>query len=123
MLDLDGDGDLDIVTNDLHSEPMVLVSDLAQRTRPHWLKVALTGTKSNRDGLGAMVRVHADGHVYLKPNDGKSGYLSQSSLPLYFGLGDAGKVDRVEVTWPSGRRQVVTQGLKINDTLRVVEPQ
>jgi hypothetical protein len=123
MVDLDGDGDLDIVTNDLHSEPMVLVSDLAQRTRPHWLKVALTGTKSNRDGLGAMVRVHASGHVYLKPNDGKSGYLSQSALPLYFGLGDAGKVDRVEVTWPSGRRQVVTQGLKMNDTLRIVEPQ
>jgi hypothetical protein len=123
MVDIDGDGDLDIVTNDLHSEPMVLVSDLAQRTRPHWLKVVLNGTRSNRDGLGAMVRVRAGGRVYVKPNDGKSGYLSQSALPLYFGLGDAQKVDRVEVAWPSGRRQVVTQGLKINDTLRVVEPQ
>jgi len=123
MVDIDGDGDLDIVTNDLHSEPMVLVSDLAQRTRPHWLKVVLTGRRSNRDGLGAMVRVRAGGRVYVKPNDGKSGYLSQSALPLYFGLGDAQKVDRVEVAWPSGRRQVVTQGLKVNDTLRVVEPQ
>ena len=68
------------------------------------------------------MRVHAGGQAYTKYNDGKSGYLSQSVLPLYFGLGDAAKVDRVEVDWPSGRKQVVTTGLKENQVLRMVEP-
>jgi enediyne biosynthesis protein E4 len=122
MLDLEGDGDLDIVTSDLHSEPMVLTSTLAQRTSPRWLKVDLTGRTSNRNGLGATVRVHAGGRVYMKQHDGKSGYLSQSVLPLYFGLGDATRVDRVEVSWPSGQRQTVARGLRVNDTLRIVEP-
>jgi hypothetical protein len=122
IFDLDGDGDLDIVTNDFNSEPQVLISDLAQRRKIHWLKVALTGTVSNRNGLGAAVRVTAGGRTLSQWNDGKSGYLSQSVLPLYFGLGDAATVDRVEVDWPSGRKQVITQGLAANAILRVTEP-
>jgi hypothetical protein len=121
MLDIDGDGDLDIVTNELNDGPMVLVSDLAERSKIHWLKVELTGTASNRGGLGALVRVVAGGRTLTKPNDGKSGYLAQSVLPLYFGLGDAGKVERVQVTWPSGKSQVVTRGIRVNDTLRITE--
>jgi hypothetical protein len=122
MFDLDDDGDLDIVTNEFNSQPQVLVSDLAVRRPIHWLKVALVGTVSNRDGLGATVRVHAGGTVYTKYHDGKSGYLSQSALPLYFGLGDASSIDRVEVDWPSGQRQVETERLGMNRTLRIVEP-
>ena len=80
------------------------------------------GTTSNRNGLGATVRVVAGGRVLTQWNDGKSGYLSQSVLPLYFGLGDATSVDRVEVDWPSGRKQVVTEGIRANSTLRVTEP-
>src|SRR5262249_23923370 len=108
LFDLDDDGDVDIVTNDFNSAPQVLVSDLAQCRSIHWLKVLMTGTTSNRDGLGAVVRVRAGGHVYTKWNDGKSGYLSQSALPLYFGLGDAEAVERIEIDWPSGRKQVET---------------
>src|SRR5579863_2098757 len=122
MFDLDNDGDLDIVTNDFNSEPQVLVSDLAQIKAIHWLKVTLVGTASNRNGLGATVRVHAGGQVYTKYNDGKSGYLSQSVLPLYFGLGDADKIERIEVDWPSGRKQAVTQGLRENQVLQITEP-
>jgi hypothetical protein len=66
--------------------------------------------------------VHAGGQVYTKYNDGKSGYLAQSALPLYFGLGDARKIDRVEVDWPSGRKQVALDGLKENHTLQIIEP-
>jgi enediyne biosynthesis protein E4 len=121
VFDLNQDGALDIVTNEFNSAPQVLVSDLAQRQPIHWLKVALTGTVSNRNGLGATVRVSAGGRVLTEWNDGKSGYLSQSVLPLYFGLGDLTKIDRVEVAWPSGRRQVVTTGLAVNSTLRVTE--
>jgi hypothetical protein len=122
LLDLEGDGDLDIVTNELNDRPMVLVSDLAQRKRVHWLQVVLAGTTSNRNGLGALVRVRAAGRVYTKSYDGKSGYLSQSALPLYFGLGDAARVESVEVAWPSGRKQAVTRGLRADSILRVTEP-
>jgi hypothetical protein len=122
IFDLDNDGDLDIVTNDFNSEPQVLISDLAQTKEIHWLKVVLTGTVSNRDGLGANVHVHAGGHTFTKYNDGKSGYLSQSALPLYFGLGDAKKIDEVEVDWPSGRKQLLSQGIETNQTLRITEP-
>jgi enediyne biosynthesis protein E4 len=122
MLDLEGDGDLDIVTNELNDGPMVLVSDLSGRKRIHWLNVVLEGTTSNRNGLGAVVRVHSGGRVFTKSSDGKSGYLSQSGLPLYFGLGDTTRIDRVEVAWPSGRKQVVTQELRADDTLRIAEP-
>ena len=121
MFDLDNDGDLDLVTNDFNSQPQVLISDLAQRKQIHWLKVVLVGTVSNRNGLGATVRVFAAGQVHTKYNDGKSGYLSQSVLPLYFGLGEATKIDRIEVDWPSGRKQFLTEGLRINDTLKVAE--
>ncbi|MFZ0635105.1 MAG: CRTAC1 family protein [Candidatus Acidiferrales bacterium] len=122
IFDLDNDGDLDIVTNDFYSRPQVFISNLAQVKEIHWLKVVLVGTVSNRNGLGATVRVSSAGNVYTKYNDGKSGYLSQSVLPLYFGLGDSKKIDRVEVNWPSGRKQIVTDGLAINKTLQITEP-
>jgi hypothetical protein len=122
IFDLDNDGDLDIVTNDFNSEPMMLISDLAQQKKIHWLKVVLVGTKSNRNGLGATVRVHSGGQTYTRYNDGKSGYLSQSVLPLYFGLGDISKIDSIEVAWPSGRKQVLRKGLTDNQTLKITEP-
>ncbi|MGA2737121.1 MAG: CRTAC1 family protein [Bryobacteraceae bacterium] len=121
VFDLDNDGDLDIVTNDFNSAPQVLVSNLSAKRRIHWLKVKLIGTTSNRDGLGAFVRVTSGGRTLTKYNDGKSGYLSQSSLPLYFGLGDAQKVDRVEVDWPSGHKQSITEGLRPNEVLQITE--
>ena len=121
VFDLDNDGDLDIVTNEFNGEPQVLVSNLSSRRRIHWLKVKLRGTVSNRDGLGATVRVTSGGRTLTKYNDGKSGYLSQSSLPLYFGLGDAERIDRVEVVWPSGGHQVITQGLRVNETMPITE--
>jgi hypothetical protein len=122
IFDLDNDGDLDIVTNDFNSEPQILISNLSQQKEIHWLKVVLIGTKSNRNGLGATIRLHANGKTYTRYNDGKSGYLSQSVLPLYFGLGDATKIDRIEVDWPSGRKQLVREGLGENRTLKISEP-
>jgi enediyne biosynthesis protein E4 len=121
IFDLDNDGDLDIVTNDFHARPQVLVSDLVQKRPINWIKVALTGTRSNRNGLGATVRVRTADRVLVKYQDGKSGYLSQSVLPLYFGLGESRAMRSVEIDWPSGRKQVITQGLRVNSTLQVTE--
>ena len=85
VFDLDDDGDLDIVTNEINDRPQIFISDLAQRKKIHFLKVKLVGTRSNRDGLGAIVSLTAGGRQ-TQQHDGKSGYLSLSSFPLYFGL-------------------------------------
>jgi hypothetical protein len=122
LLDLEGDGDLDVVTNELNSAPQVLVSDLAERRGTNRLEIELRGTRSNRDGLGAFVRVHAGGRTLTFQHDGKSGYLAQSSLPLYVGLGEAEAVDRVEVLWPSGTEQVVAGPIPAGRRLEIVEP-
>ena len=122
LFDLDKDGDLDLVTSDFNSAPQILISNLAQVHPINWLQVQLVGAASNRDGLGALVKVETAHGTYTKQHDGKSGYLSQSSLPLYFGLGGDNAVRRVEVRWPSGRTQAIAQGIKVNEILRIQEP-
>ena len=121
MFDLDADGDLDIVTNEFNAAPMVLISNLSDRTPVRYLAVELSGSSSNRDGLGAVVKVTAGGTAYSKVFDGNSGYLSHSLYPLYFGLGTADAVESIEVTWPSGRRQVVAGPIAVNSTIDVRE--
>ncbi|HJT89354.1 MAG TPA: CRTAC1 family protein, partial [Bryobacteraceae bacterium] len=73
----------------------------------HWLLVNLVGTKSNRDGIGAVVEVTANGKRQRSQRVAGSGYLSQDDWRLHFGLGSAAKADQVVVTWPSGSRQVL----------------
>ncbi len=121
IFDADGDGDLDIITNEFNSEPLVLVSDLSARKPIRYLQVALVGSRSNRDGLGAEITVSAGGKRYTRVLDGVSGYLSHSRMPLYFGLGDAATIESVEVKWPSGMTQTLTEGIQINSTLKITE--
>ena len=122
LIDFDDDGDLDIVTNEFGSEPQVLRSNLAQRRTVNHLQIRLVGSKSNRDGIGAVVDVFVGDRRLRRMHDGKSGYLTQSSMPLYVGLGDATSIDRIEVRWPSGLDQTLTEGLDINRTLVIEEP-
>jgi hypothetical protein len=100
---------------------MVLLSNLAEKTRVRYVEVKLAGTTSNHDGLGAVVKVTAGGSTYLKVMDGNSGYLSHSVYPLYFGLGAAEAVDGIEVLWPSGKKQTVQPPFKINSVIEVRE--
>lgn len=121
-VDIDNDGDVDIITNEFNGRPQVLVSDLAQKHHVNFLRVHLHGTKSNRDGLGAEVTVALPGgRKILKVMDGKSGYLSQSDFPLYFGLADADHADSIDVRWPSGHHQTVAGPTKSNQTIDVTE--
>ncbi len=122
IFDLDQDGDLDIVTNDFNSPPLVLTSNLGERHPDlRYLKIRLQGQRSNRDGLGSKVQVTAGSRVFTQVYDGQSGYLSQSSLPLYFGLDGATTVDRISIQWPVGKMQVLEGPLKSNQTLVIVQ--
>ena len=120
IFDIENDGDLDIVTTEFNSEPQILVSNLSEKKELRYVKVELSGNKSNRNGVGALVSVTAAGRTITKQNDGKSGYLSQSVLPLYFGLGDVKQIDKIEVRWPSGARQIVEKPA-INTVVKIEE--
>ena len=123
IFDLDNDGDLDIVTNDFNSEPMVLISDLAQQKKLHWIKIRARRHKIEPQWPGRHgPALCSNGQTQTRYNDGKSGYLSQSALPLYFGLGENSKIDRIEVNWPSGRKQAIANGLRENELLKITEP-
>ncbi len=119
--DLDDDGDLDLVTNEWNDHPQVLISNLSEKKAIHYLKIKLVGTISNRDGLGATVKVHCGAKIFTRYHDGKSGYLSQSSMPLYFGLDAASTIDRIEVLWSSGKQQLLTEGIPVNSLLTITE--
>ncbi len=121
MFDFDDDGDLDIVTLEMGDLPQVLTSNLTEKATVRFLKVRLLGKASNRDGLGAKVTVVAGGRRLTQWLDGKSGYLSQSSLPLYFGLGEATQINAIEIEWPSGKKQTVTEGLGLNRLVEIRE--
>ncbi len=121
IFDLDDDGDLDLVTLEWNYHPQVLLSNLSAKQPISFLKLKLVGTQTNRDGLGAFVKVHAGGKTFTQYADGKSGYLAQSVMPFYFGLGEASEVEKVEVRWPTGRTQTVTQGLGRNQLLTIRE--
>ena len=122
IFDLDNDGDLDIVTNDMDDRPQVLISNLTERKKVHFLKIKLVGTSANRDGLGTTVKLFTGKRMLTQYHDGKSGYLSQSSMPLYFGLGEATAVERIELTWPSGKHQTIGKDIPVNALLTIKEP-
>ncbi len=126
LLDIEADGDLDLVIQSFDMKAVLLVNRTADRARAagsqaraNWLEVRLEGTKSNRDAIGAWVEVMADGRRLVREVVSTAGYLSGQSRLLHFGLGGAAKVD-VTVLWPSGEKTSL-HALKVNQRLRSVE--
>lgn len=98
--DLDNDGDVDVVILNSRREPTILRND--SPAKGHWLQVRLKGTKTNRDGVGARVKVTAGNLVLVDEVHSGRGYQSHYGSRLYFGLGSRTKVDRIEVRWIGG---------------------
>jgi hypothetical protein len=116
--DLDNDGDLDVVFTTNHGPAYVFRNDGGNRNR--WLRVKTVGTKSNRDGLGAIVRVtSAGGKQWAMVRSGSS-YCSQSDIAPTFGLGQDKVVQTLEIEWPSGTKQRFTN-LPTNQVVTVDE--
>ncbi len=99
--DYDNDGDIDIVTNNRGDFPSLLRNDGGNAN--HWLTVFLIGTKSNRDGTGAALKLSSEGFVHVEQAKGGGSYMSASDPRIHFGLGRRKKIELLEIAWPSGQ--------------------
>ncbi|MFH0980515.1 MAG: ASPIC/UnbV domain-containing protein, partial [Planctomycetota bacterium] len=104
--DFDNDGDLDLLVNHLNARPALLRNDTPRRGR-HWLEIDLVGQSTNRDAIGAVVKVTVGGQTTVQPRLSAGSYLCQHDPRLHFGVGPNIQVDRVEVIWPDGARQTM----------------
>jgi len=101
--DFDRDGDLDLLLTTNNGPAYLYRNDQLSGNRS--IRFRLVGTKSNRDGIGATVRVFAGGLMQSRLVKGGSSYLSQSELPVTFGLEKRDRIERVVIDWPSGRTE------------------
>jgi hypothetical protein len=116
--DFDGDGRLELVTNNFNDQPYYFSN---QFPRKNYLAFRLRGTRSNRDAVGAVVRLYRGGEILTRQVHAACGYLAQSSRTVHFGLGHREDIDRVVITWPGGQRQQL-DGVTVNTLREVVEP-
>jgi len=117
--DIDNDGAVEIAVNN-QNEPPSLLKDAAT-ARGHWVLLKLIGTRSNRSAIGARVKLITAGHAQSGEVRSGGSYLSQSDLRLHFGLGANTSIDRIEILWPSGARQIL-QNQKCDRVLTIEEP-
>lgn len=102
--DFDNDGHVDVVVVNNGDQPLLLRN--GGSISSHFLNLKLVGSKSNRDSLGARVRLRAAGISQVREISAGGSYLSHSDLRAHFGLGDRALAETVEVSWPSGTRQI-----------------
>jgi hypothetical protein len=118
--DLDGDGRIDVVVTALEGDAEIWMNR-SERTG-HWLDIALEGTKSNRDGIGARIKVVTrTGGAQYNHMTTSVGYASSSAGPVHFGLGGDNRAESVEVRWPAGGVQTL-RNVAGDQLLKVKEP-
>ncbi len=117
-LDWNADGREDICINHL-DVPVALLTNTTSATG-HWLALTLHGTQSDRDAVGAKVRLTAGGRTWLRQVTAGDGYMSSNERRLVFGFGQNSKIDQIEIVWPTGRREV-HQNLSVDADFIAVE--
>jgi hypothetical protein len=119
--DLDNDGRIDAVVSVLNGQAKIFHN--TTQNGNHWILLKLSGTKSNRMGIGARIRLTAaDGSVQYDHVTTSMGYLSSSDARVHFGLGANGMVKEIQITWPSGIQQVL-RDVAADRVVAVTEPQ
>jgi hypothetical protein len=103
--DLDNDGDIDVVVENIDGAPTILRNDGGNSK--HWITLQLVGSKSNRLAIGASIKTVAGSLMQTDEVRSGGSYLSQSDMRIHFGLGDLIKVDHVEIRWPSGLKETL----------------
>jgi hypothetical protein len=103
--DLNGDGRLDVVVSAINAPGEIWINQSPNEN--HWLEFKLQGTKSNRDGIGARIKLVTKSGAQYNHMTTSAGYASSSAGPVHFGLGPSASADLVEIRWPSGRVQTM----------------
>ena len=116
--DFDNDGDVDVVINPVNDYPVLLRTD--STTKNNWISIKLMGTKSNRTGVGARVRVVTEEKTQIDEVRSGGSYYSQNDLRVHFGVGKAAKVKTIEVRWPSGAVDTLND-VAVNQVIYVKE--
>ncbi len=116
--DFDNDGRLDVVINNMNDTPSLLRS--SARSQNHWLLVELQGVRSNRSAIGASVTCVTDGLRQVDEVRSGGSFFSQNDFRLHFGLGEARRVDRLEIRWPGGAVEVI-RDLDVDQVVKVKE--
>jgi hypothetical protein len=117
--DYDNDGDMDVVVNNMNEIPSLLRNDGGNNN--NWIKVKLIGTKCNRTAIGARVRVTVGKHSQIDEVHSGTSVMSQSDLRLHFGVGQAKKIDRLDVNWPTTQKVETFTDLDTNQILVIKE--
>jgi hypothetical protein len=116
--DYDNDGDIDVVVSNIDDAPQLLEN--VGGNRANWLELKLVGTTSNRDAIGAAVKVVAGNSTQFQHVRAGGSFISGNDLRLHFGLADKELVDRIEIRWPSGKSETL-QNVKSNQIVLVKE--
>jgi enediyne biosynthesis protein E4 len=116
--DFNNDGRIDIVVSALNAHPHLLLN--SSRNRNHWVILKLVGVQSNHDGLGTKIKITTHNGSQYNHATTAVGYNSSSDKRVHFGLGDATMIDKIELAWPSGAKQVMAN-VKADQIITVVE--
>jgi hypothetical protein len=120
VADIDNDGDLDLLVGNVGQTPDLLRNDGGNKANS--LLIKTVGSKSNRDGIGALLKLTVGGKVLVRDVKAGSSYLSQNDMRVHFGMGNAARADRLEIRWPSGAVDSL-QGIEANQILTITEGQ
>ncbi len=116
--DLDNDGDIDIVISNARDRADVLQND--SESKGHWIQIETIGTQSNRDGVGARIRITIEGKTRIEDVRSGGTYAGMNDMRVHFGLGNHDSIDRIQIRWPSGITDTLEE-VSVDQILTVTE--
>lgn len=122
-VDLDNDGDLDLVVNNINKEAFVFINNTIQKNKPvqsHFLKLILRGSDTNKHAFGAKVCIYVNGEMQMQEQNPVRGYYSSVDQDLIFGLGTSANVDSLIAVWPDGKKTIV-KNISADTTLTLTQ--